>query len=156
MYVLDLSGKQPVFYQVDGWHQYEHPFYWTKTIEMEAENTEGLSGTALITENSKKADYDFSDFNTFVRVEPGNAINITIPQSREPESLASLFLKKSSGNPLLLLKTGSGTVKKSIVSTELKEIKLSGSEIKSLRLKPGEMLQLSVENGSLLLDKLIF
>lgn len=37
MYVLDLSQKNPVFYQIDGWHQYEHPYYWDKKFVLEGE-----------------------------------------------------------------------------------------------------------------------
>ena len=33
MYVLDLEASQPIFYQLDLWHQYEHPYYWTKQVE---------------------------------------------------------------------------------------------------------------------------
>lgn len=37
MYVLDESGAKPVFYQLDGWHENTHPWYWSKQGELEAE-----------------------------------------------------------------------------------------------------------------------
>ncbi len=37
-YVYDYSDKgNIVFYQLDKWHQYEHPDYWSKDFEIEAE-----------------------------------------------------------------------------------------------------------------------
>lgn len=37
MYILDNSGRETVFYQLDAWHQYEHPYYWKTDYETEAE-----------------------------------------------------------------------------------------------------------------------
>ncbi|GAB2680734.1 hypothetical protein GCM10027036_39040 [Flavihumibacter cheonanensis] len=31
LYVLDLTEKKPVFYQLDQWHQPEHPYFWNSS-----------------------------------------------------------------------------------------------------------------------------
>ena len=37
-YIYDNTvPAAPVFYQLDGWHEYKHPFYWSKSFELEAE-----------------------------------------------------------------------------------------------------------------------
>lgn len=36
IYILDLSAPAPVFYQLDGWHQYEHPYYWSNSLHQDA------------------------------------------------------------------------------------------------------------------------
>ncbi len=156
MYVLDLSADQPVFYQIDGWHQYEHPYYWSKSIEVEAENTDVRGTLNLITETNKGAEYDFSNFNTYVELMPDKPAQLTIPQKRSGELSLSVFVKVSKGKPSILLKTSSGTVKKMISPGNFTELTLSPEDLKTLQLKSGEELSLSSQDGNLFLDKLRF
>ncbi len=156
MYVLDLNGNQPVFYQIDGWHQYEHPYYWSKSIEVEAENTDVRGTLNLITETNKGAEFDFSNFNTYVELIPGKSAQLTIPQKRSGELSLSVFVKVSKGSPSIILKTSSGKVKKMISSVDLNELTLSPADLKILQLKSGEALSLSSQNGILFLDILRF
>lgn len=156
MYVLDLSANHPVFYQIDGWHQYEHPWYWSKAIEMEAENADVRGTLNLITETNKGAEYDFANFNTYVELIPGKPAQLTIPQKRSGELSLCVFVKVSKGKPSILLKTSSGTVKKMIPPGNFTELTLSPEDLKTLQLKSGEELSLSSQNGNLFLDKLRF
>lgn len=50
-YIFDNSNPlSPVFYQLDGWHESSHPFYWSKDFNFEAElNDNAASNTKLIT-----------------------------------------------------------------------------------------------------------
>lgn len=154
-YILDLSlPDQPVWLALDGWHQYEHPWYWSKDVVMEAENTERLSGVTLITERPEGSEkFDFTDFITYVQLQPGNEMNITLPQKRNQPLSATFILKKQRGNPVLLIRTKAGIIKKAI---DLKPIYLSAKELNTLQLHSGENLNLSVEKGVILLDKIIF
>lgn len=157
MYVYDVSGKEPVFYQLDGWHQYEHPWYWSKSVEVEAENIEGFSGLKKITERQSSSIYDFSTFNTYVLIDTDEISAIRLPSRRDSRALLlSLTLKRGNGAPVLRLKTTSGEIKKEIPSTDLFELKLTDQELKILQLKAEDELSLSVEKGSILLDKLVF
>ena len=57
MYVLDTEASEPVFYQLDGWQQYEHPLYWSKEINIEAENYHESKSAKIIT-GQTGANYD--------------------------------------------------------------------------------------------------
>src|SRR5690606_27242724 len=153
--VLDLSGERPVFYQLDGWHQYEHPYYWAKAIELEAENIDTQEELHLVTEANKEAEYDFSGFNTYVELIPGKPLQLSIPQKRSGELFLSVFVKASKGNPSIILKTNSGTVKK-MIAPGSNELILSSADLKTLQLKQGQKLVLAAQDGNLLLDKLKF
>lgn len=38
VYIYDKSAAGgPVFYQLDGWHEYKHPYYWSKSFDIEGE-----------------------------------------------------------------------------------------------------------------------
>lgn len=44
-YILDLTDpSDPVFYQLDGWHEASHPYRWSKDINLEAELFETSTG----------------------------------------------------------------------------------------------------------------
>jgi len=53
VYVYSEENNQNIFYQIDGWHQYMHPFYWSKNIMLEAE----LYANKIITSVDNKDDY---------------------------------------------------------------------------------------------------
>jgi hypothetical protein len=70
------DGDEVIFYQLDGWHQYEHPFYWTKDFVFEAELLDNSlpSNFAIKTEVKQGGSYiqatnittNFTDFNSYV------------------------------------------------------------------------------------------
>lgn len=45
VYLLDESDSAAVIYQLDGWHQVEHPAYWPATIQEDAANYSRATGT---------------------------------------------------------------------------------------------------------------
>ncbi len=53
VYYYSETGKQPLFYQFDGWHEYKHPYFWSKNIVLEAE----LYGKEKITLSKSPTDY---------------------------------------------------------------------------------------------------
>ena len=78
MYILNLKkANAPVFYQLDGWHQYEHPWYWSKNITVEAENAD-RSEAILGTEGQRESTYDFRSFLTFASLSSGKSITFNI------------------------------------------------------------------------------
>jgi hypothetical protein len=47
-YIYDRTNANlPVFYQVDGWHQWQHPTHWSQDIEIEAELYDKCSNTTI-------------------------------------------------------------------------------------------------------------
>lgn len=79
MYVLDLSSTQPVFFQLDGWHQYEHPYYWDKAYCIEAEAALLLAKSQKIricTNYNKKEANNFSDYTSYIILPGGGQFSI--------------------------------------------------------------------------------
>lgn len=57
LYVLDLSGNEPVFYQLDQWHQAEHPYFWSPNTQQTAVVYESVDGPV------KRAITNYQGFN---------------------------------------------------------------------------------------------
>jgi hypothetical protein len=70
MYLLNLSPQNPTLVQLDGWHQFEHPYFWTKNSLWEAELFSTLSGQSTIRTIGNEA-LDFSSFKTLLEMAPG-------------------------------------------------------------------------------------
>lgn len=156
MYIYNPSAKEAVFCQLDGWHQYEHPWYWKKSVEMEAENLEGVDSLSIITTRTASTESDFTNFDTYVRLEPGQVLSVSIPGKRTQTLFLSLIIKKETGNPIVRLKTKSGEIRKVVNMIENNRIILTEEELIMLQLKTSELLSLTVENGKVLIDKLVF
>lgn len=81
-YILDLTNiGDPVFYQLDGWHEASHPWRWSKDLNFEAENFETSNGkirtyplsnypnltsfeTFVMLSNTQTASYNFETTTT--------------------------------------------------------------------------------------------
>src|SRR5690606_3775958 len=73
--------------QLDGWHQYEHPYYWMQDMIIEAEHADKAVKASIETEASGKHQLDFSGFRTFVRMKPGSELSFLLPAKRGPYTL---------------------------------------------------------------------
>lgn len=51
VYVYSEEKTQPLFYQIDTWHEYKHPYHWSKNIKLEAELYLDNAKSECITEN---------------------------------------------------------------------------------------------------------
>jgi hypothetical protein len=68
-YIYDkTNAAAPVFYQLDAWHEASHPYYWSKTFDIEAELYDNApSGVSLKTQvPSGTAAGDYRNYTTFV------------------------------------------------------------------------------------------
>jgi hypothetical protein len=81
MYVLDLESSKPIFYQLDLWHQYEHPYYWTKEINIQAEIYSDNQFATIKTEETA-GDFDFSKFLSYVFVKKDGMVSYRIPSRK--------------------------------------------------------------------------
>ncbi len=77
-YIFDntnpYSTGEQVFYQLDRWHQYEHPEYWTKDFHFEAEVFDNSPNALIKTRDGSNAaitNGDFHDFTSFVTYNNG-------------------------------------------------------------------------------------
>ena len=72
VYLADFSeGQEPVFYQLDEWHELGHPQKWTDDIHLEGELFESNDGCILKTDvkNASPKNYDFSNSTTSLVLE---------------------------------------------------------------------------------------
>lgn len=73
-YVYDKTNvNAPVFYQLDGWHEATHPYYWSKDFSFEGELFE-IANTNLTIKTSVPAGTtpgDFTDFTSYVGFNSG-------------------------------------------------------------------------------------
>lgn len=75
-YIYDRTNPSaPVFYQLDNWHENTHPFYWSKTFNLEAEvydnvNT-NLEIRTQVPQGAAAGDYrNYTSYITFKTVTP--------------------------------------------------------------------------------------
>lgn len=96
VYVYDNSNPTAkVFYQLDGWHQYEHPSRWSKDIEIEAEVCNDLTGTR---KSYIPAFPNLTAFKTVVAL----TTNQTVSYSIFPKDVTTkYFFVKASGSGTL-------------------------------------------------------
>lgn len=68
VYVYDESmGREPVFYQLDGWHETGHPWWWSKDFSFEAEVYDFAYNASMHTEVAPNAPRgDYTNFVTYV------------------------------------------------------------------------------------------
>jgi hypothetical protein len=68
-YIYDNTvPAAPVFYQLDGWHESSHPWYWSKDFNLEAELYDNTNATYNLktTVPAGTASGDFRNFTTFI------------------------------------------------------------------------------------------
>lgn len=63
VYVYSEENNSTTFYQIDGWHQYMHPYYWSRNMLLEAE----LYSKKITT--STNAEDDYTNFTSFATVD---------------------------------------------------------------------------------------
>lgn len=64
IYVYDKTFNPPVFYQVDGWHEYTHPSRWTTDFRMEAENWDNTDDSVRFRLTSGNTGKNYTSFTT--------------------------------------------------------------------------------------------
>ncbi|QEC41035.1 hypothetical protein [Pseudobacter ginsenosidimutans] len=124
MYVFE-PGNKPVFYQLDGWHQYEHPYYWSKEVWVEAENARRSPEAQMATEFDKP--FDFRNFTTWITLTSGESINVEIPSQERSNLPMTLRVRSRTGNATIAI-DGARTVQKTVNSSSWTVLKLTGAE----------------------------
>jgi len=84
VYIYSEENNQNVFYQIDGWHQYMHPYFWKKSIMLEAE----LYSKKIQTETVKKDDY--SNFVSYAIID--STLNIPFSYHGKSEKIKCIIL----------------------------------------------------------------
>ena len=73
LYVYDPTASTPVFYQLDKWHQYEHPWFWSTDIELDAVNF-AQANRQVKRVNTNRKGSDFSSSSAHLECRNGASI----------------------------------------------------------------------------------
>jgi hypothetical protein len=95
MYLLDMTNEAPVFYQLDRWHQYEHPYYWDKAVKIEAENASDLAGDFHMKTYLNAGNFDFTNYKTVVRLNSQSSVSFDLTEVSAANTL-KINLKNNS------------------------------------------------------------
>lgn len=82
VYIYDRSGPNAIFYQLDGWHEDSHPFWWSRNFAIEAELFDN-STTGIFERKSEGIVYtpgltDLTNVTTYLQFQE-NQSNIVNP-----------------------------------------------------------------------------
>jgi hypothetical protein len=88
VYIYDKTDPaNPVFYQLDAWHEDKHPYYWSRDFAFEAEVSDDSLKHQLRTERPHDAaQNDFTRFTTYVCFTSGTEAAKPLLYSFEPRS----------------------------------------------------------------------
>lgn len=106
MYIFDQTSSKAVFYQLDKWHQYEHPYYWSKSYVVEPETLIPFDRTGI------KVMTDAAD-STIAFIEIASGQSFKIPLSLRQSGQYSLEMNLKLPNTAIL-RLSVGNTKKQI------------------------------------------
>ena len=147
MYVLDVSGSSPVFYQLDKWHQYEHPYYWSKDQEVEAELFNNKNADLQLITNSSGGKYDFSKFVTSVVLEKNAVVSYTIA-TRNANNPNVIITAK--GNGTIRVQSENFTKSVQINSADFKDVNIGSLPANNI-----SEIKIISSSGRVQLDKIL-
>lgn len=100
VYIYDktVTGN-PVFYQLDAWHEAGHPSWWSKNFLFDAEVFDKGKNVTIHTETTHSTPGDFSDFTSYWATASGKgcAEYVFVPRSKAQENL-SLHIRARSAD----------------------------------------------------------
>ena len=153
MYILEENeAGTPIFYQLDDWHQYEHPYYWSADIKIEAEVADEKINCKTVTERKEKSVYDFSDFTTFLKMGGKCSVSFEVPEKRNTAYACTVRLRAGKENAVLKITANGRTVERNVKSAGWSELSLTGEELKTLAIKKGGKLAFSTISGEVDVD----
>lgn len=116
LFVLDLSGKDPLFYQLDQWHQAEHPYFWSTFTQQEAVVFESSDGPVKrVTTNYQG--FNFTKSRSHMVMEPTGTVRydgLSVKPGRYLVVLEGKALKP--GTQIELVIPATGFVKRIVIS----------------------------------------
>ncbi len=119
-YIYDYTEKNNVvFYQLDKWHQYEHPDYWTRNIEFEAEVFDNarssddwkIKSEGVVVSGTRVDLSNVTSYIHFNKIPASPLVYIVQPRNDGAKNDYSLFIRvrsSATGNITFTLKGGKG------------------------------------------------
>jgi hypothetical protein len=151
VYILDMSGKEPVIRQLDSWHQYEHPSYWASQLIEAAINYTGSKGLPVRVSKLKSPGM-LADAESYVTMKQQDEIEFSQLPGDTGSFEIELFYRLPENTRQVELRVELGT---------RTEILLSGGKEKFVI--PGvffvnnkeSQLRIAVKSGAMLLDSVL-
>jgi hypothetical protein len=100
-YIYDKTiPSAPVFYQLDEWHEYKHPYLWTKDLNFEAENFETANSNVVIKTSVPAGTPagDFTNFTSFLSFNAVADVNFNVEPRGTTPSNYYLWIRARSKN----------------------------------------------------------
>lgn len=93
-YIYDkTNSEKPIFYQLDKWHQYEHPSWWSHDFEIEAEVIDSVKSGSISIKTEVPKSANAGDFSTFTSFISGKGETGYLFQTRDIPAHKTLKLK---------------------------------------------------------------
>ncbi len=147
MFILKAIDKaNPVFYQIDAWHELTHPYFWSGNLELEAENMSVEEGIATI-ETNASGTLDFSAFTSFRNMRTGARLSYMFDGMEQLQfKTATLSLWEKGSKPVeIAWKLGKHTGSWKGIPEKTVVIQLTGNG----------KLELTLKSGTMKLDKIV-
>lgn len=108
MYILNLSDKEPVFFQLDGWHQYEHPSYWDKSVTLEIEALSNLAenNISVHTDCQSAGSLYFSDCTSYITITDGQQASLQADLRQKTQYTISIRTRATGKGTSLAIQYG--------------------------------------------------
>ena len=168
VYIYDASGSTgKVFYQLDGWHQFEHPERWSNDFNLEAELFDNTNATAVIKTELPNgvAGNDFRNYTSYVSFNTATPTAIQYNFTPRAATNYSLWIRIRSknatgGSVSVSLNGGAAKTIGCVTSTAWQWYNLdacSGQAIRfnSLTAQQNQTLSLLMSNGNIEIDKVL-
>lgn len=143
-YVVDFSNSVPTIRQLDAWHQFEHPYYWSENIMEEAVNFTQSSGSP-----KRLTDFpipgSFKSFKSVVEMNKGDLIRFQHLGSTPGRFKLELDYELSNPADQPVLKVTVGSVTQTITPGKATSIRLPEEVLIG---DPTDDLSISVTKGS--------
>ncbi len=152
VYVYSEENNQPTFYQIDAWHQFMHPYYWSKNILLEAE----LYSNKIVTQANKNDDY--THFNSYANIGSTLEIPFTFHGKNKRIKQITLWIRNQTHLNSLAVQLNHHTIGNINIPKQDKLVKYvipMHSTYQSL-ISGKYKLTLTTSNPGLMLDKIEF
>ena len=72
------NSSGSAFYQLDGWHEHSHPYFWSKTFRLEGELYDNEIDQFRIFTNQKSPSipFDYTNFTSFIKLDSTSSSNM--------------------------------------------------------------------------------
>lgn len=159
VYIYDKSVSPAIVYQLDKWHQYEHPSRWKKDWICEAEvcDSSSIASDQLIHSEFKKNDQltDLTKFTTHIELKTSDYTKYNLSERDVEHANGKIFLHLLVKNKDKVQLTVTGVSTENTIITIVPHDSWTWIKQEITIKKDIKNLKIESKNGAILLDKII-